>query len=82
MSHNKTGYKKENQMIHVLINAELMTVNTRKMIKGIIEACNVCKKWNKLIPRDRTPLPKVTTNNQIITWDLKELRQLIHNVDN
>ncbi len=64
--------------MHALAHADSVSPETRKVVRSVVEKCNTCKKFNRSQPRPRTALPKVTETNQIITWDLKELKNGKH----
>ena len=70
--HKGSGHKSEQNMMHSLSQAELVTPETRKVVQQVISSCRECKKFGKSLPRPKTTLPKVCDTNQIITWDLKE----------
>ena len=70
--HKGSGHKSEKNMMHSLSQAEVVTPETRKVVKKVVSSCKECKKFGRSLPKPRTTLPKVCDTNQIITWDLKE----------
>ena len=72
--HKKYAHKNLDNMMHALSQAELVTPGTRRVVKTVIENCIECKKFGKSFMRPKTTLPKVSTTNEIITWDLKDLK--------
>ena len=70
--HKGSGHKSERNMMHSLSQANVVTPDTRKIVRNVVSACKECKKFGRSLPKPKTTLPKVCDTNQIITWDLKE----------
>ena len=70
--HKGSGHKSAKNMMHALSQAEMVSPNTRRVVKDVISRCKECKKFGKSLPKPKTTLPKVSDTNQIITWDLKD----------
>lgn len=71
-SHKESGHKLESNMMQALLQAEVVTPDTRKVVKNATKSCQECKKFEKSLPKPKTTLPKVCDTNQIIMWDLKD----------
>ena len=72
--HRKLLHKNYNNKMHTLSQADLVTPDTKKVVKSVVENCVECKKFDKSLSRPKTTLPKVSGTNEIITWDLKDLK--------
>ena len=70
--HEGSGHKGKSSMVHALVQANMLEPGTRVEVENIIDSCNICKKYKRSMPRRKTTLPKVTHQNQIVTWDLKD----------
>ena len=73
--HKGSGHKSEKNMMHSLSQANVVTPETRKVVKNVVSSCQECKLFGRSFPKPKTTLPKVCDTNQIITWDLKEWGQ-------
>ena len=70
--HKNLSHKSENQLLKLFKMAGKDTKTVRKMLKNVIESCNVCKRYKKTPPRPRVALAKASSINEIVSVDLKE----------
>ena len=61
--HRGSGHKSFKNMMHALSQADMVTPETRKVVKAVVDKCKVCKKFRKSFPRPKTTLPKVSETN-------------------
>ena len=58
---------------------------TKNVIKDVVDSCTICRKFKKTPPRPRVAMPKATTNNEVVSLDLKERRdfgkQILYCID-
>ena len=52
-----------------------LNTRVRKTIIDVVNCCSVCKRFKKTPPRPSVVISKATTNNEVISVDLKEKRE-------
>ena len=72
--HKGSGHKMVDQMLHALSMAGCVTPDTKKRVEKVVEDCEGCKLNRKSAPRPKTALPRVFDTNQVISWDLKQVK--------
>ena len=48
---------------------------TRKLIKEVVENCQICRRFIKTLPCPKVEMANAATTNQVISLDLKEVRK-------
>ena len=65
--HKGSGHKSEKNMMHALSQAEMVSPNTRRVVKDVISRCKECKKFGKSLPKPKTTVPKVSYHFLIVS---------------
>ena len=73
--HKNLCHKSENQMTSLFSMAGNLNTRVRKTIIDVVNCCSVCKRFKKTPPRPSVAISKATTNNEVISVDLKEKRE-------
>ena len=73
--HKNLYHRSEKQMIKLFLMAGKLGTRTRKLIKEIVENCQICRRFKKTPPRPKVAMAKAATINQVVALDLKEVRK-------
>ena len=74
--HKNLCHKSEVQMLRLFKIAGKDNHKIRKVIKDVVDTCNICKRFKKTPPRPRVAMPKAYSVNEVVSVDLKERRDL------
>ena len=70
--HTNLCHKSEKQLIRLFRMAGKCTTKIRRIIKHVVETCDICTRFKKTPPRSCVAMPKAHTTNEVISDDLKE----------
>ena len=70
--HKILNHKKVEQMNFAYNNAGKLNTVTRKLIKEVVENCDICKKNERSKPKPAVAISRATDFNSVIAIDLKE----------
>ena len=71
--HKILNHKKEDQMLFAYRNAGKLTPEVRKIIKNVIEDCEICSKNERSKSKPAVAISRATDFNSIVALDLKEM---------
>ena len=74
--HKNLCHKSSQQMSTLFEMAGKLDKRTKAVISEVVDKCKICLKFKKTPPRPKVALLKATTNNEVISVDLKEKRNL------
>ena len=69
--HEVNRHKGKEQLLAAYRNAGWMSPGLVNIIDCVVNNCNVCQKFAKSVIRSRVTLPKVTSFNEVVMFDLK-----------
>ena len=70
--HRIMNHKKVDPMEYAYRNVGKLDSVTRKLIKEVVENCDICKKNRRSKPRPSVAIPRATDFNSVIAIDLKQ----------
>ena len=70
--HRILNHKKVEQMEYAYRNAGKLDSETRKLIKEVVDNCDICKKNGRSKPGLSVAIPRATDFNSVVAIDLKE----------
>ena len=73
--HKNLAHKSQEQMTTLFRLAGKADTRTKQIIKDVVDTCTLCKQFKKTPPRPKVAMPKATTNNEVVSLDLKEKRK-------
>ena len=71
--HRILNHKRIEQMEYAYRNAGKLDTETRKMIREVVESCEICKKNTRSKSKPSVAISRATDFNSIIAIDLKEV---------
>ena len=72
--HKNLGHKSEHQLLQLVKMAEQDSKKVKETIKDVVKECETCKRFPKTPPTPKVAMSKATTNNEVVSLDLKEFR--------
>ena len=72
--HKNLAHKSEDQLLKLFKLAGKDTKLVKKVVKNVVETCNICKRYKKTPPRPKVAMPKAYSTNEVVSMDLKERR--------
>lgn len=73
--HKNLAHKSEKQLLLLFNMAGKSDIRLRKIIREVVEKCDVCNKFKKTPPRPKVAMAKATSPNEVVSLDLKEQRK-------
>ena len=73
--HRVTAHKQKDVMTRFLRNSSVYDSSFEKLISDCIERCPTCNKFRKGAEKPKVSLPKASDSNQVVSIDLKEMRE-------
>ena len=72
--HKNLAHKSDDQLLKLFRLAGKDSPEVKKVIKSVVQTCNICNRFKKTPARPRIALPKAYTTNEVVSLDLKEMR--------
>ena len=72
--HRMTGHTSANQLWKFLKNSSRCSNRDRKLLKLLVENCQICKLKAGVLPRPKACMTRSTDFNELVSWDLKDFK--------
>ena len=72
--HRLTGHSSPNQLWKFLKNSSRCSNRDKKLIKLLVENCQICKLKARVFPRPKACMTRSSDFNELVSWDLKDFK--------